>query len=198
MFTSSINRKELRQGDIIEGLYYPFINCESLNLVGTVSDNSCSVTETPRLSALAKKESERELLTAQIQVSRGFSIIISQCCDLELHNGKLDLPAFVVAPLQPIPYMIRTKQEKLDVFQQNLLEQYINLFYIQKVPPLPDAYHVNFGMIVSIPHKEFNFVMSRKVLQMTDESRVHFKLKLARHFGRPTQDEIDGNLYPTS
>lgn len=98
MFTATPNRDELRQGDIIQGLYYPLMKCEQLRLIGEPADPVAPVGELFSLSAVAEKKSGVNWFTAQIQVSRGYYIVLSQCCDLERHNGKLDAPAFVVPP----------------------------------------------------------------------------------------------------
>jgi hypothetical protein len=197
MFMPELNRNELRQGDIIYGLYYPSMKCETLGLVGRVASPSTPVTESLSLSAVTEKSYGIEWMSAQVQVFRGFSIILSQCCDLERRNGKLNYPAFVISPLQDIPYPIRTYPERLVDFQENSLGKYINNFYILQSPPLPQAYQVDFSMVVSVPRSEFDFALTGKVLQMTDEARVRFKLKLGQHFSRPTQDEIDTGLYPS-
>jgi len=42
---------------------------------------------------------------------------------------------------------------------------------------------------LSIPTGEFPAVLDRKVLQMTDDSRIRFKIKLGAAFGRNTPDE---------
>jgi len=196
MFIETPNSEELRQGDIIEGLYYPSINCENIRLIGESTNQSSSENTELSLTAVSEKKEGFTFLTAQIKVFRGFVIILSQCCDLALRNGKLEVPAFVIAPLVDISYPIRTKPENLYKLQENSLKSFVNLFYIPRQEPLQQEYMVDFNRVTSLPRAEFKFALSKKVLQMTDEARVQFKLKLASHFGRPTQEEISANLYP--
>jgi hypothetical protein len=200
MFTATPNRDELRQGDILQGLHYPLMKCEQLRLIGEPADPAASVGGIFSLSAVTERESGVHWFTAQVQVSRGYYIVLSQCCDLERCNGKLEAPAFVVASLVDIPYPIRTDPEKLRNLQQNRLQDFVNLFYIPQYSPLPQAHMVDFSMPVSVPRSEFDFALSGKVLQMTDEARVCFKVKLISHFGRLTSEEqeIYANLYPGS
>ena len=106
--------------------------------------------------------------------------------------------ALVVSPLQDLYFPIRKNPEYLAKLQQNSRESYMNLFYIPQTPPLPQEYLVDFSMVVSIPRSEFNFALTKKLLQMNNVSRIQFKLKLGGHFGRPTQEELDTNLYPRS
>ncbi|HEY9708247.1 MAG TPA: hypothetical protein V6D48_08590, partial [Oculatellaceae cyanobacterium] len=188
MFTQVLNKAELRQGDIIEGLYYPLINCGTLRILGEATNQPLSQNEDLSLTAISEKKEGVTFLTAQVKVLRSFVVVLSQCCDLALRNDKLEAPAFVIAPLFEVPYQIKTKSERLSKLQENSLENFVNLFYIPQNEPLPQDYVVDFGRLTSLPRAEFNFTLSKKVLQMTDEARVLFKLKLASHFGRPTQE----------
>ena len=196
MFTERPNQEELRQGDIIEGVYYPTLNCENLRLIGEPNHQTLS-DERPDLIAETIKKQGVTLFTAQVQVFRGFGIIISQCCDLALRSGKLEVPAFVISPLVEISYNLQNNSEKLSKFQENSLHSFVNLFYIPQQEPLPKSYMVDFNRMVSLPRTEFNFVLSKKVLQMTDEDRVKFKIKLSHQFGRATQEEIAAGLFPS-
>jgi hypothetical protein len=49
--------------------------------------------------------------------------------------------------------------------------------------------HLHYNQAVSIPGREFPFIVSRKILQMEDEWRVKFKIKLAICFARLTDEE---------
>ena len=198
MFAIDPNRDELRQGDIIQGLYFPSMICQTLSLLGTAGISPESMGEGLSLSAVTKRIRGIDWLSAHLEVFRRFAVVLSQCCDLERRQGKLDILFFVVAPLLEVPYQIRTDPEKFAELQLNSLEQYVNLFYIPHTPPLPQAYVVHFNMVVSLPRSQYDFAIAGKVLQMTDGERVRFKLKLGHHFSRLTREEIDTNLSPPS
>jgi hypothetical protein len=136
------------------------------------------------------------LFVAQLDALCGFAIILSQCCDLERHNGKLDAPAFVVSPLIDISHPIRTNPEKLEILKRNELDHYTNLYHIPESTPLTKDYMVDFNIVASLSRNEYNFVLTSKILQMTEAQRVRFKRKLAYHFARPTLEESDAGLWP--
>ncbi|MGI9106561.1 MAG: hypothetical protein ACR2G4_09965 [Pyrinomonadaceae bacterium] len=197
MFNTTPNLEELRQGDIVQGLYYPLMKCSDLRIIGTITNPYEPHRENLTLTSVpGGNKYGRNLFLANIEVFGGYSVIISQCCDLELHNGRLDNPAFVAAPLIDIPALIQRDKEKLLRFQENQLESFVNLFHIQQQAPLLQAYAVDFSRLVSIVNSDYQFALAGKILQMTGRNRVRFKIKLGRHFGRPTQEEISNGLYP--
>ncbi|MEB3189561.1 MAG: hypothetical protein VKL42_04370 [Snowella sp.] len=205
MFIDNPDLNELRQGDIIQGLFYPEISCSEISLIGKPANILVHETigsgeeQLPNLIANLEKKSKQGLsgFTAQINVYYGFFIVISQCCDLaKRDDGKPKSLAFVTAPLLDIPYTIKNNQEKLNVLKSNNLETYISSFFIAQQPPLTKDYSVDFNQIVSFPKTQYDFLLKNKILQMTDETRIQFKLKLSSHFGRATQEERDAGLYP--
>lgn len=201
MFTETPNLNELRQGDIIQGLYYPLMKCKTIRLLGEPTDSGAETSDTLSLSATAERKSGFYWFPAQIPVFRGHSVVLSQCCDLERRNGNQDAIAFVIAPLKEIPRLIRSDPDRLDRLKENSLRHYVNLFYIPHHPPLSQDYIIDFNMVVSIPQGEYDFALSKKILQMTDEARVCLKLKIANHFGRPADEgekELASRLFPSS
>jgi hypothetical protein len=196
MFLPEQDRVQLRQGDIVFGLFYPILNCTNLFLIGrampTAPDDPCDISP---LTVQTKPYGNT--LTAQINVVRSHSIVLSQCCDLELRDGRLSSPAFVVSPLTPVPYTIRTNALNLERLQRNSLTDYSSLYYIRAQAPLIEDCMVDFSTVASVTNKDYSLALSGKVLQMTDAERVRFKTKLAAHFGRPTEEEIQAGLFPT-
>lgn len=205
MFVEKIDNNELRQGDIIQGLFYPELNCSDLNLIGNPYGNLTNINSNDpyqgNLVALTdnKKKEGLNVFTAQIKVYYGFFILISQCCDIAKRaDGKPGVPAFVVSPLIEVPYLIRQDTKKLSDLQANNQGSFINLFYIYQYQLLSQDYVVDFNRVVALPRSQYEFALSRKVLQMTDINRVRFKLKLGSHFARPTQEELTDKIYPSS
>jgi hypothetical protein len=69
------------------------------------------------------------------------------------------------------------------------------MFYI---PPRPELgakdWIVDFNQTTSIPGKEFPAILRSKKLQMEDEWRVKFKIKLATALARLTNEEREAGL----
>jgi hypothetical protein len=210
MFIDNPDLAELRQGDIIQGLFYPEISCSEISLVGKPANLFANETvgngeeQLPNLIAKLDKKGKQGLsgFTAQINVYYGFFIVISQCCDLARRDGgKPKSSAFVTAPLLEIPYDLnkdnpKFDQEKFNIFKSNSLETYISSFFIAQKFPIKKDYLVDFNQIVSFPRTQYDFLLKNKILQMNDKTRIQFKLKLISHFGRATQEERDAGIYP--
>lgn len=205
MFVEEFDQSELRQGDIIQGLFYPELNCSDLHLIGTPDNNLTNLEHLaevePNLLALKENKQKEGLsvFTAQIKVYYGYFILITQCCDIaKREKGKPNISAFVVSPLLEVPYQIRQNLEKLTELKANNQGSFTNFFYIHQHQPLLQDNVIDFNRVVALPRSQYDFALSRKVLQMTDKERVRFKLKLGSHFARPTQEERETQIYPDS
>jgi hypothetical protein len=107
----------------------------------------------------------------------------------------------VTAPLLDLTYDFnkdhqKFDQEKFNIFKSNSRENYISSFFIAQQSPIQKDYFVDFNQIISFPRTQYGFLLKNKILQMTDKTRIQFKLKLSSHFGRATQEERDAGLYP--
>ena len=205
MFIDNPDLAELRQGDIIQGLFYPEISCSEISLLGKPANLFTNETisngeeQLPNLIANLEKKGKQGLsgFTAQINVYYGFFIVISQCCNLARRDdGKPKSSAFVTAPLLDIPYNLNKDQEKFNIFKSNSLETYISSFFVAQKFPIKKDYLVDFNQIISFPRTQYDFLIKNKILQMNDKTRIQFKLKLMSHFGRATQEERDAGIYP--
>lgn len=196
MFTEQLNNTELRQGDIIQNAYFPKMKLDELYFFGNpthpVSD------PTSAFSVSAKKNSESygmNWLEAQVSLTHGFLIVLSQCCDLNKCKTQ-SANALVLSPLLKIPRFLRKNEEQLNKVKENSNDFTKNLFFIFCKDPLPHDLVVDFSLTTSFFSTDYDFLLSQKILQMTDETRVKFKIKLMNHFGRATQEELDANIYP--
>ena len=198
MFVTNPDLQNLRQGDIIRGLLYPYMDCESLRVVATLNNQTGEETFGPGNRPF--KKYGKPFHDALIPVLSDYSIILSHCCDLQVQEGETRpaAPAFVIAPLFPIPNDVLNDSRKLANFRQNG-QHYQNSFYLETITPLSDNHAwVDFNRMVSIPISNYKRALTGKVLQMTDAIRVRFKTKLGLHFGRPTNEERIAGLYPVS
>ena len=197
MFSETLDTTTLRQGDIVAGLYCPVVKCKTLPIIGEAIYSAGAENVQPSFSPAVKKALGYELITAQVEATRGFCIVLSQNCDLiRRNNGQLDPPGFVVAPLAEVPQHIQNSPQNLEKLLQNTAADYTNLFHLPQQSPLAHPCVVNFNLLCTIHFKEYDYALSLKVLELTDQARVKLKYKLGLHFGRPTQEEIDAGIYP--
>lgn len=98
---------------------------------------------------------------------------------------------FRLARLIPIPKPIAADAQRLASLKSNKDPRvgsdtgYINLFYIGPTPVLNGKdWVIDFNQTICIPGKEFPGILQNKKLQMEDEWRVKFKIKLATCLAR--------------
>jgi len=165
MFLDLPNPTELRQGDIVYGIYFPQMLCSSIVLLGR-SNPLASPSEHPALVPTSIQKGKGTTLTAQVEVVVVHAMVLSQCCDLEVREGKKrpGIPYIALSPLLDIPYPIKTDPDKLQQLRNNsnlLIEaerSFINLFHILEQPPLPDEKMVDYNAIVSVPVSEYDYI----------------------------------------
>ena len=193
MFVDSPDLTCLRQGDILANIPFPqivtrrtlFLGAASLERPGDLSFNPHSPTVR-----------ELPMYTCQVESRIAFAIIISQCCDLEPREGnRIEQPTIALARLAPIPRGIVESPTSIAALRSNSDPRvpgasYLNLFYVPSRPELHGKeWMVDFGQTASIPSNEFPAILGRKVLQMTDDSRIRFKIRLSASFARFTEEE---------
>lgn len=201
MFLSVADMSCLRQGDILDGIPFPRLSSPDTSILGRIS-SSASQPTVPNISPLTSTHrDDPQWLIAQLPVRLSFCAIISQCCDLEPRNNQLQLPAFALARLIPIPRQIPADSQRLMSLKSNKDPRvgsdpgYINFFYIEPMPVLNGRdWVVDFNQTICIPGKEFPGILQSKKLQMEDEWRVKFKIKLATCLARLTNEERAAGL----
>jgi hypothetical protein len=201
MFLDVVDKTSLRQGDILEGIPFPRLSSAEISLLGKIYEET-SQPAVPKLSAVTSTHrDDSSWLVAQVPVRLSFCAIISQCCDLEPKNSQLRMPAFAVARLIPIPKSIGEDTQRLSSLRSNKDPRsgsdpgYINFFHIPKHDRLENKeWIVDYNQTVCIPGREFPSVLSKKILQMEDDWRVKFKIKLAICLARLTDEERSAGL----
>jgi hypothetical protein len=201
MFAEAADVTCLRQGDILEGIPFPRLSSAEISVLGRMSAEAMQPA-VPKLAAVTNVHREdQNWLTAQIPVRLSFCAVITQCCDLELQNGQLRMPAFAVSRLIQIPKNIASDVQRLTSLRTNKDPRvgrdpgYINFFYIPPNPRLENKeWVVDYNQVTCLPGREFPAVLSRKILQMDDSSRVKFKIKLATCLARLTEEERGAGL----
>ena len=201
MFVEDADIACLRQGDILEGIPFPLLRAEDLVLLGRINPQAAQ-SPTPALSSVTRTHrDDPNWLTAQLPVRLSFCAVISQCCDLEPRNGRILMPAFAVARLIPIPRSILADAQRLASLRSNKDPReptdpgYVNLFYVPQHERLNGKeWVVDYNQTIAIPGSEFPAILRRKILQMEDEWRVKFKIKLAVSLARLTDEEREAGL----
>ena len=171
MFVEQIDQNELRQGDIIQGLFYPELNCSDLQIIGNPDEDFIKIiqnqdeTQAKLVASKEKKKPPDGLIcfTAQIKVDYGYFIVISQCCDIAKQpNNKPKSSSFVVSVLGNVPYTISQDKEKLQELTKNNLGSFISFFFIRQQSPLLQDYVVDFNRVVALPRSQYDFALSKK------------------------------------
>lgn len=195
MFLVDADKTCLRQGDILEGIPFPRLNAADVSILGKISPEN-SQPPVPKLAALTTvHRQDPNWLFGQVPLRLSFCMVLSQCCDLELRNGRFELPAFLVGRLIPVPKGIASDAQQLARLRANKDPRtadpgFINLFYIPRRKELHDTEWVlDFNQAMCIPGKEFPAILSRKIFQLEDNWRVKLKIKLATCLARPTDEE---------
>jgi len=196
MFVSAADMSCLRQGDILDGILFPRLSSTETRILGRISSGPSQPT-VPSLSAVtATHRDDPQWLVAQVPVRVSFCAVIPQCCDLEPRNGQLMLPTFALARLIPVPKQILTDPQRLASLRSNKDPRvgtdpgYINFFYVESRPELNGReWVVDFNQTICIPGREFPAILQSKKLQMENEWRMKFKIKLAICLARTTDEE---------
>lgn len=194
MFIEVPARGELRQGDVLSGILFPRMRFEEVRLIASLDHDQVDSTV---CKADEAEDNGVQWFTGQVKLMRGFAMVLSHCCDLELTHGSPRSLAVVVGPLFPVPTKISRKQEALERFRRNESSSYINMFAVNHTPPLPAELVVDLTRVVAIPTKpeaQYGQLLKKKVLQLTDEARLQLKAKLLVNYSRLTDEEKAAGL----
>jgi hypothetical protein len=198
MFVADADPTCLRQGDILAGLPYLLIRPQALTAIGMyhhVGGDDGAPLFKPITST---HREDPEWLTVQSLGRLGFAAVISQCCDLAPRNGRVLLPTIALARLVPITVATLNDPVKLASLRTNKDPRdnddpgVIKLFCLAQHEKLGGTeWTVDYNQLFSIPSNEYPAILANRVLQMTDEARIRFKIKLAWCLGRLTDEEIE-------
>ncbi|MGA7886521.1 MAG: hypothetical protein WCA44_12325 [Acidobacteriaceae bacterium] len=193
----------LRQGDILEGVPFPLIDPADLHMLGAAQFDR-EFTEVPELRAVKHvHRKDPEWVKALLPIRFGFCIVLSNCCDLEPHDGgNISAPVFTMARLHPIPLDIVNSAELYESLKANKDPRdpadpgYIDYFYLEPHAKLQNReWRVHFNQVVTLPTKAIGTIlMQKKILQLDDRTRVKFKIKLGFTLMRINEGERASGL----
>lgn len=195
--TDGFDVATLRQGDILEGVPFPLIDHRTVQLLGTIHLDR-DFNALPQIEAKTHKQrQDSEWLTAQIPVRFGFCIVLSNCCDLEPHEGNIPAPVFTLARLHPIPENLRSNPDLFNSLKANKDPRdpndpgYIDFFYLEPhVLLLGRDWRVHYNQVTTLPTATIpTFLLRKKILQLDDRTRMKFKIKLGFTLMRVNDEE---------
>ena len=201
---AQIERDALRQGDILVGVPFPLFDRLAQKLT-VLADAEPGSPDAPQISLkAAPHNNDSNWFIAQIRVRLCYCAILSQCCELELHNGQMRAQMLNVARLIPIKQSIQNNAEKLARLKANGnpaeegTRHFLDYFYIEpheRLGGVDSHLMVDFSQVASFPKTEYAEVPKLKTLQMDDRSRVKFKIRAGYYVGRPTDEEAQDHLF---
>ena len=194
-FLGEVDATQLRQGDLVRGVFRLRPRCSSLQVLGELAPDP---SDGPMAGTFALVKPTNSLYKVLTPASPGPCIILSQCCDLQPRDGSgrsLVYPPVTLAPVTNLPGDLSRHPERLDALTENRSGDFQGLYYLGCLPKGDAAKVVDFRLAFSLPAADYRWLLDRKVSQMTDPERVRFKRKLAEFFGRPTQEERDSGLW---
>jgi hypothetical protein len=144
---------------------------------------------------------DQQWVTAQMPVRFCLCAVLSNCCDLEPRDGQIQARMVTLARLRPISNDIKKDTERLASLKANKDPRdqqdhgYIDYFYLEPHELLQNLdWNVEYAQVVSIPTSDVTLLLRKKILQLTDRTRVKFKIKLAFTLGRTNDDEEAAGL----
>lgn len=140
-------------------------------------------------------------VTLQLPARFGLCAVLSNCCDLEPREGRVQAHAVMLARLRPISADTRNNADHFASLTANRDPRdrenagYIDYFYLEPHPLLEGTdWNVHFNQVVTLPTTDIGVLLRKKVVQLDDRTRVKFKIKLAYAVGRINNDEIAAGL----
>jgi len=195
MFVEHADMSCLRQGDILSNLPFPLLRSGKLSFVGKIDPQTVGSDST---FTLQSEEMRGRLYSIQTLARIVFAAVISQCCDIApRRGGKIEgQHTIALARLVPLPDGVLTDAESLASLRENSNPfnpgaSYLGLFHVPAHARLNgEEWAIDYSQPFCIPAPELPAALKRKILQMTDESRIRFKIKLSVFYGRLTDEEI--------
>lgn len=194
MYEARPDRANLRQGDVIRGIYFPTYSFPELLLLHKIDDVG------------GLKFDKRVVVGA----TQRFAVVISQCC--EFNEGKRN--AFSLAAMMGVKEMLRVgttrwgfnlaqlipaahlripvdRLRAANVIDENSGEPNaaVNSYlYDSGGNVLTEPQVVDFTRVISIRMEDQKAVLRAKVLQLDSDHRLEFQFKLAHFYGRPAEE----------
>jgi hypothetical protein len=199
--TPGFDDAALRQGDILAGVPYPQLEHAKTFVLGEIAQEYDYTALPAILPKTHVHRGEDGWVTIQVPAKFCFCAVLSNCCDLEPHGGKIRAHAVTLARVRTISGDIRGSVERFDSLRANKDPRdpadpgYIDYFYLEQHALLQNLdWSVAFSQVVTLPTLDIALLLRKKILQLDDRTRMKFKIKLAFTLGRSNDDEINAGL----
>lgn len=195
---------ELRQGDVLAGVPFPYASLLQQQLIGELTpkkhlDFPAIVAKMHGISAGSQ---EASFFTGQAPMKLSFCAVLTQCCELVPNTkGKINFVQTIsVCRLTTLTAAMKNDPDKLLAIRSNSDPRkaggYKNYFFYGAGLELgPEELMADFSQTACIPSREFPDAMASKVLQLDDRSRMKFKIKLGVFNAKPTDEEVAANIH---
>jgi hypothetical protein len=195
---------ELRQGDILVGIPFPFVSPGDVNLLGKIPAGGHP--HFPAISAsmrIWRDPNDASYFTGQLVMKLCSCMVVTQCCELRVNKkGALsEVAAITVCRVVPVRASIMEDADKLLSLCENrdprvlAVKNYKNYFGIGTGSGLSETdLMVDFAQMACVPANEFPAIMDKKHAQLTDIDRMKLKIKLGIFFAQPTKEEIEAKI----
>jgi len=169
-----IERGTLRQGDIISNIH----------LTGAININSINY------STILGKPDEFISWTIANKPTFGDAVILSHSCEIALEN-KVKVTSIILAPLRDID--AATAKDRIDeLIKSNIIDPnnpqptYLKYFYLSPNDKCQysNGSVVDFSKLFSVRKQAYDFLISRKIAQLSEMALDGMALKLALYFHR--------------
>ena len=120
--------------------------------------------------------------------------VLSHSCEIDPANG-VKVTSIILAPLRDVHKATRPDKVQ-EIIDSNLINtddaarggtfSYLKYFYLEPHPLLAhkDGALVDFSKCFSVRNKSYQYLLDRKIIQLTNESRRFFNTKLGLYFSR--------------
>ena len=199
--TEGFDETSLRQGDILTGVPFALMDHGKMHLLGAIVQDY-DYAAVPSISARTHEHRrDKSWVTIQVEARFGLCAVLSNCCDLEPRDGRVQTLAVTLARLRPVGPDIRNDPERFGSLRANRDPRdrenpgYFDHFYLEPHALLEGKdWSVHFNQVVALPITDIELLLRKKALQLDDRTRVKFKIKLAYALGRISDAEIGAGL----
>lgn len=199
--TIEFDETSLRQGDILAGVPFALMENGKTHILGAIAQDYDYYTLPSISPTTHQHRSDGGWVTVQLPARFGLCAVLSNCCDLEPRDGRVQTHAVTLARLRPVSAATRNDPARFESLTANRDPRdatnpgYIDYFYLEPHPHMGGTdWNVHFNQVVTLPTTDIELLLRKKVLQLDDRTRVKFKIKLAYAFGRISEGEVAAGL----
>lgn len=192
MFGALDDPPSLRQGDIIESLFFPVPRQPSVQFLSSrVGGDDVNLQLQPIVQQ--PPGARRSYLSAIVPGFIAHAAVVSQCCDLDRTHPKT---SFVVCRIMPLD---RTRYRNLEALIANVdpygeIRPHLQFFCFGPINGLEGEYLADFSLTLTVPWNDYDALLRKKIAQLDQLNRNKFRVKVGAHYGRPTPEDADAGF----